>query len=104
MQLCFVPPSMQWLKAASKLKKHKQRNTLRLPSRKNVNNHDNGVDSYLRTEYRVDTYHIQNLEFLDRAYDFDEFQDIDNEHAGLTITEPMDEVATFHYLTGYDII
>ena len=47
---------------------------------------------------------LQNLEFLDRGYDFDEFQDIDDEHEGLTITEPMSEVELFQFCTGYDII
>ena len=81
------------------------RKTLRLtkPRQRNVNTHD-GVDDYLATDYRIDTYHTQNLEFLDRGYDFDEFNDIDDEHEGLTITEPMDEVASFQYLTGYDIL
>jgi len=83
------------------------RKTMRLnPSRqhnRNVNTHD-GVDDYMATEYRVDTYHTQNLEFLDRAYDFDEFGDIDDEHEGLTITEPMGDAETFGFLTGYDIL
>ena len=65
--------------------------------------HD-GVDSYLRTEMRVDAYFNQNLEFLDRGYDHDEFGDIDNEYEGLTITEPMSEVELFQFCTGYDII
>jgi len=47
---------------------------------------------------------LQNLEFLDRGYDHDEFMDIDNEYEGLTITEPMDEVELFRFCTGYDII
>jgi hypothetical protein len=47
---------------------------------------------------------LQNLEFLDRGYDFDEFQDIDDEHEGLTIIEPMTEVELFQFCTGYDII
>ena len=47
---------------------------------------------------------LQNLEFLDRGYDFDEFQDIDDEHEGLTITEPMTEVELFQFCTGYDIL
>jgi hypothetical protein len=47
---------------------------------------------------------VQNLEFLDRGYDFDEFGDIDNEYEGLTITEPMDEAQMFHFCTGYDIL
>jgi hypothetical protein len=65
--------------------------------------HD-GVDDYMRTEVRVDAYFNQNLEFLDRGYDFDEFQDIDDEHEGLTITEPMSEAEMFQFCTGYDII
>jgi hypothetical protein len=58
----------------------------------------------MRTEVRVDAYFNQNLEFLDRGYDFDEFQDIDDEHEGLTITEPMTETELFQFCTGYDII
>jgi hypothetical protein len=81
------------------------RKTLRLtkPRQRNVNTHD-GVDDYLAMDCRVDTYHTQNLEFLDREYGFDEFGDIDNEYEGLTIIEPMNEVDTFNYLTGYDIL
>ena len=81
------------------------RKTLRLtkPRQRNVNTH-NGVDDYLATDCRVDTYHTQNLEFLDREYGFDEFGDIDDEHEGLTITESMTEVESFQYLTGYDIL
>lgn len=62
------------------------------------------VDSYMKTEYRIDTYHTQNLEFLDRAYDFDEFGDIDNELDGLTIHEPDSEAALWAFCTGYDDI
>lgn len=69
----------------------------------NVASHGDVV-SYMRTEYRTDTYHIQNLEFLDRAYDFDEFQDIDDEFAALTIHEPDNEVALWGFCTGYDVI
>ena len=69
----------------------------------NVNTHD-GVDSYMRTDCRTDTYHTQNLEFLDRPYDFDEFGDIDNEFDGLTIHEPMNEVELIEFCTGYNII
>jgi hypothetical protein len=65
--------------------------------------HD-GVDSYLHTEYRIDKYHIQNLEFLDRGYDFDEFQDIDDEFESLSVFEPLNEIELFQFLTGYDII
>jgi len=93
--------STAWMKALPR----PMRKTLRLtkPRQRNVNTHD-GVDDYLATDCRVDTYHTQNLEFLDRGYDFDEFGDIDNEYEGLTITEPMNEVESFEYLTGYDII
>lgn len=62
------------------------------------------VDSYMKTEYRVDHYHTQNLEFLDRAHDFDEFGDIDNEFDGLTIHEPDSEAALWAFCTGYDDI
>jgi hypothetical protein len=65
--------------------------------------HD-GVDDYLRTGYKIDTYHTQNLEYLDRGYDFDEFGDIDNELEGLTVFEPLNEVELFQYCTGYNII
>jgi hypothetical protein len=81
------------------------RKTLRLtkPRQRNVNTHD-GVDDYLAVDCRTDTYHTQNLEFLDRGYDFDEFIDIDDEHEGLTITPAMTEVELFEFCTGYDII
>ena len=69
----------------------------------NVASHDDVV-CYMQTEYRTDTYHTQNLEFLDRAYDFDEFQDIDDEFATLTIHEPDSEVSLWSFCTGYDII
>ena len=72
-------------------------------SRVKPQTHD-GVDSYLCTEYRIDTYHVQNLEYLDRGYDFDEFQDIDNELEGLTVYEPLNEVELFQFCTGYDVI
>ena len=90
-----------WMKALPR----PMRKTLRLtkPRQRNVNTHD-GVDDYLAVDCRVDTYHTQNLEFLDRGYDFDEFGDIDNEYEGLTITDAMDDVASFEYLTGYDIL
>jgi hypothetical protein len=53
---------------------------------------------------RVDAYFNQNLEFLDRGYDHDEFGDIDNEYEGLTITEPMTKTEMFQFCTGYDIL
>jgi len=41
---------------------------------------------------------------LDRGYDHDEFNDCDDEYAGLTIHEPLNEIEKFQFLTGYDII
>lgn len=58
----------------------------------------------MRTELRIDTYHTQNLEFLDRPFDFDEFNDIDDEFDGLTIHEPMSEAELFEFCTGYNIL
>jgi hypothetical protein len=52
----------------------------------------------------TDAYFNQNLEFLDRGYDHDEFGDIDDEHEGLTITESMTESELFQFCTGYDIL
>ena len=93
--------SSDWMQAMPR----SVRKTLRLTKSRqcNVNTHD-GVDDYLAVDCRIDTYHTQNLEFLDREYGFDEFGDIDDEHEGLTITEPMSEVESFQYLTGYDIL
>jgi hypothetical protein len=34
----------------------------------------------------------------------DEFADVDNEHEGLTITEPMDEVELIEFCTGYNVL
>lgn len=88
-----------WMKALPR----PMRKTLRLtkPRQRNVNTHD-GVDDYLAVDCRDETYLTQNTVDHDPLHD--EFGDIDNEYEGLTITEPMDDVASFHYLTGYDIL
>jgi len=65
---------------------------------------DDVVSFMQGAEYRVDAYYNQNLEFLDRGYDHDEFNDCDDEYAGLTIYEPLNEVEKFQFLTGYDVI
>jgi hypothetical protein len=57
---------------------------------------------YLTTAYRDDAYHNANL--YTQEHDADEFGDIDNEHEGLTITEPMDEVELWKFCTGYDVL
>ena len=62
------------------------------------------TETMRRDAMLTDAYFNQNLEFLDRDYDHDEFQDIDNEYEGLTITEPMSEVELFQFCTGYDIL
>jgi len=68
------------------------------------NAHTDLTETMRRDALRTDLYFNQNLEFLDRGHDFDEFQDIDDEHEGLTITEPMTETELFQFCTGYDII
>ena len=80
------------------------RDILRLPNKglRNCNTHQ-GVDDFLRTEYRVDTYHVQNLEYLDRGFDFDEFNDIDDEYEGLTIVEPLNTLDAIQFLSGYNL-
>jgi hypothetical protein len=81
-----------------------QRTILRLPYKgpRNCNTHQ-GVDDFLRTEYRVDTYFHQNLEYVDRGYDFNEFNDIDDEYDGLTIVEPESTRDTIRFLKGYGV-
>lgn len=82
------------------------RKTLRLPNKspKPVVAHTDLTETFRRDAYITDTYHTQNLEYLDRGYDHDEFGDIDDELHGLTITEPMDEAELFRFCTGYDVI
>lgn len=91
--------------AAHQLFPRKTRIALRVPKSKAhaacANTHQ-GVDDYMQTELRADTYHNQNLVDADPMHD--EFGDIDNEFDGLTITEPMDEVELFRFCTGYDIL
>jgi hypothetical protein len=82
------------------------RKTLRLTTQRHVYNtaHTDLTETLRRDACLTDDVLLQNLEFLDRGYDHDEFMDIDNEYEGLTITEPMDEVELFRFCTGYDII
>jgi hypothetical protein len=91
--------SSAWMQALPR----PMRKTLRLtkPRQRNVNTHD-GVDDYLAMDCRDEFYLTQNTVNHDPLHD--EFGDIDDEYEGLTITEPMNEVDTFNYLTGYDII
>lgn len=109
MSICmsFVMSTMTPSGDATEHHKHlprAMRKTLRLaPAKAQSNTHD-GVDSYMRTEFRTDTYHTQNLEYLDRPHDFDEFGDIDDEFDGLTITDAMSETELFEFCTGYNIL
>ena len=69
-----------------------------------ANNSTDLTETFRRDALIVDTTYNQNLEFLDRGYDFDEFGDIDNEFEGLTITEPMDEAQLIEFCAGYNIL
>lgn len=97
MKMCFVPPV---------LPESVTRPIIRLPKhRTNYNTAQTDLTEVFRRDACLtDSALLQNLEFLDRGYDFDEFQDIDDEHEGLTITEPMSEVELFQFCTGYDIL
>lgn len=79
---------------------------IRLHKPRTVYNHAQTdlTETMRRDAMRADAYFNQNLEFLDRGHDFDEFQDIDNEHEGLTIVESMSESELFQFCTGYDVI
>jgi hypothetical protein len=66
--------------------------------------HTDLTETMRRDAMRADAYFNQNLEFLDRGHDHDEFQDIDDEHEGLTIVESMSESELFQFCTGYDVI
>jgi hypothetical protein len=105
--LCFVSPvpTATTTDATAHHKKFPRamRKVLRLTSSRPVPCTNQGVDHYLQTECRVDTYFNQNLEFLDRDYDHDEFGDIDNEYPGLTIVECDSVLAAARFLNGYDL-
>jgi hypothetical protein len=102
MNASFVSPS--WPPALRK--------TLRLttpaPLRTKRNSSNTGntdlTETMRRDALRVDPVLLQNLEFLDREYGHDEFNDIDNEYEGLTLTEPMSEVELYLFCTGYNVL
>lgn len=81
------------------------RKTLRLnPAKRKTTNtasHTTLTD-YFNTDYRADAYHNQNL--IDPEPYADEFGDIDDEYAGLTIVSPMGEAELFEFCTGYNVI
>jgi len=78
------------------------RKALRVTTPKAVCNTAQGIDHMMRTEYRTDDYHNQNLEFLARDYGYDEFKDLEDEFEGLTIFEPENEVELYEFCTGYN--
>ena len=87
------------------------RKTLRLSKPKTIKLADNtaaypeATDSRFHSSpdsYRVDRAFLLNLETA--GEDGHDFQDEDNEFEGLTITEPMDEQALWHFCTGYDVL
>jgi hypothetical protein len=80
----------------------KMRKALRVTTPKAVCNTAQGIDHLMRTEYRTDDYHNQNLEFLARDYGYDEFKDLEDEFEGLTIFEPENEVELYEFCTGYN--
>jgi hypothetical protein len=97
MKMCFVPPVLPQAVTRPIIRLHKPRiayNTAQTDL----------TEVFRRDALLPDNALLQNLEFLDRGYDFDEFQDIDDEHEGLTITEPMTETELFQFCTGYDIL
>ena len=109
MKLAFVPTVSVKTPSGDATEWHKQlprpmRKALRVARVTTQSAVHDGVDSYMRTGYKKDSYHTQNLEYLDRGYDFDEFGDIDDELAGLTIVEPLNEVELYQFCTGYDVI
>jgi len=97
MKMCFVPPVLPQAVTRPILR-------LRTPRIAYNTAHTDLTETLRRDACLTDSALLQNLEFLDRDYDFDEFQDIDDEHEGLTITEPMSDVELFQFCTGYDIL
>jgi hypothetical protein len=97
MKMCFVPPVLPASIVRPIIRLHKPRIAYN-------NAHTDLTETMRRDAMLTDLYFNQNLEFLDRGYDFDEFGDIDDEHEGLTISKPMSEVELFQFCTGYDIL
>ena len=66
--------------------------------------HTDLTETLRRDALLVDEVLLQNLEHLDRGYDYDEFNDIDDEYEGLTIVDAMTEAELIQFCTGYDIL
>ena len=105
MKICFVPPVLPQA-VTRPIQPSAKRPTIYLqkPRIKYHTAHTDLTETMRRDACIADNALLQNLEHLDRGYDFDEFQDIDNEYEGLTITESMTETELFQFCTGYDIL
>lgn len=78
------------------------RKALRVATPKRTDARGTDLINHFRMGYQVDTYHNTNL--TDPEPLTDEFQDIDDELDGLTITGPMDEAELWRFCTGYDVL
>lgn len=104
-RMSFVMSTMTSLGDATAHHQHLPRTlrkTLRITKPTTQASTHDGVDSYMRTDLRTDTYH--NMNTIDPDVFADEFDDIDDEFKGLTIVEPMTEAQLFEFCTGYNII
>jgi len=97
MKVCFVPPVLPQAVTRPIIRLQKPRINYNTA-------HTDLTETMRRDACMADNALLQNLEFLDRGHDFDEFQDIDDEYEGLTITESMTETELFQFCTGYDIL
>lgn len=80
------------------------RKTLRLPNKspKPCLAQTDLTETFRRDAYISDPTHNTNL--YTQEHGDDEFHDIDDEFAGLTIVESMTEAELFEFCTGYNII
>lgn len=80
------------------------RKTLRLPNKspKPCLAQTDLTETFRRDAYISDPTHNTNL--YTQEHGDDEFHDIDDEFAGLTIVESMTEAELFEFCTGYNIL
>lgn len=68
---------------------------------------DQVITDWLAVHDPMNESHYYNANTVDPDMDITgaaEFDDIDNEHDGLSITQPMNEVELFEFLTGYNVL
>ena len=97
MTICFVAPVLPKSVTRPIIRLHKPRTAYNTAQ-------TDLTETMRRDAMLTDSYFNQNLEFLDRGHDHDEFGDIDNEYEGLTIVDAMTETELFQFCTGYDIL